>query len=65
MENSDEFSDKINKEIHLRVTPNRAVDTGVAEWGMALHFSCVVKMKKVNKGKKVETIKRHSKMLLF
>ena len=36
---SDEFNDKINKEILLRIIPNRADDTGVAEGGgMAHHF---------------------------
>ena len=36
---SDEFNDKINKEILFRIIPNRAEDTGVAEEGnMSLHF---------------------------
>ena len=36
---SDEFNDKINKEILLRIIPSRADDTGVAEGGgMAHHF---------------------------
>ena len=30
---SDEFNDKINKEILLRITPSRADDTGMAEGG--------------------------------
>ena len=35
---SDEFNNKINKEIILRIIPNRADNTGIAEGVMATQF---------------------------
>ena len=53
---SDEFNDKISKEVILRIMLNRVDDTGVAEGGPAplpfLSPFCVAKVKKRNKGKK-------------
>ena len=61
---SDEFSDKINEEIILRIISNTtADDTGLAEGVHGHPISCVAKIKKGNKGKKsfkAETIKRLS-----
>ena len=62
---SDEFNDKINKEIVLCIIPNGADDTVVAEGAHDHPIFCVAKTKKGNKGKKrksfkAETIKRLS-----
>ena len=60
---SDEFNDKINEEIILRIIANTADDTGLAEGVHGHPISCVAKIKKGNKGKKsfkAETIKRLS-----
>ena len=61
----DEFNDKINEEIILRIIPNTADNTGLAEEGHAPPLFYVAKIKKGNKEKerksfKVETIKRLS-----
>ena len=55
---SDEFNDKINKEILLRIIPNRADDTGVVERGMYSNF-LFSKKKREAKGKTNEFQRRN------
>ena len=62
---SDEFNVKMNKEIVLRIIPNRADNTGVAEGAHGHPIFCVAKNKKqkqreTRKSFKAETIKRLS-----
>ena len=49
---SDEFNNKIKKEIILRIIPNRADNTGEGEGAHGHAIFCVAKIKKGNKGKK-------------
>ena len=53
----DEFNDKINEEIILRIMPNTADNTGLAEEG---HGPPLIYVAKIKRGFKVETIKRLS-----
>ena len=48
----DEFNDKINEEIILRIIPNTADNTGLAEEGHGPPLFYVAKIKKGNKEKK-------------
>ena len=57
---SDEFNDKINKEIVIRIIPNRADDTRVAEGAYGHPIFCVAKSKKGNKGKKERVSKQET-----
>ena len=41
---SDEFKNKINKEIIFRIIPNGADDTGVADWAHSHPIFCVAKI---------------------
>ena len=54
----DEFNDKINKEIVLRIIPNRAEDTMVTEGTHGHPIFCVAKTKMGNKGKKERVSKQ-------
>ena len=52
------FNDKINKEIVIRIIPNRVDDTRVAEGAHGHTIFCVAKSKKRNKGKKERVLKQ-------
>ena len=54
---SDELNDKINKEILLHITPNRADDTGVVEGGHGSPLFLRSKNKKVKQRKKRKSFK--------
>ena len=49
---SDEFNDRIKKEIFLCILPNKVDDNGVAEGAHGYPIFCVAKIKNRNKGKK-------------
>ena len=51
---SDKFNAKVNKEIVLRIIPNKADDTWIAERVHGHPIFCVEKIKRETKGKKKE-----------
>ena len=55
---SDEFNVKMNKEIVLRIIPNRADNTRVAEGAHGHPIFCVAKTKNRNKGKQERVSKQ-------